>query len=91
VSLTDWHGEREYPEWVAAVRAIAKRLGRPELYDRARAAAAVKGTVARTKEPAVMDLLWKNWSQLASAFNGGLWGLADRQRLLDRVRKTLEI
>jgi putative chitinase len=81
VSLTDWRGEREHPGWLAAVRAIAKKLGRPELSDRARAAAAVKGTVARTQEPAAMDALWKEWTQLAARSDrAALAGLLERAR-----------
>lgn len=66
VGLTDWNGEREHAGWVATVRAIAKKLARPEIHDRALAAAAVKGTVKRTKEAAAMDGLWKEWARLAT-------------------------
>jgi putative chitinase len=79
VNLTDWHGEREHPGWVAAVRAIAKKLGRPEIYDRARAAAAVKGHVRPTKEAPALDILWKDWARLAGGSDrAALAGLLER-------------
>jgi putative chitinase len=84
VNLTEWHGEREHPGWVAAVRGIAKKLGRPDLYDRARAAAAVKGTVSRTKEPAAMDILWRDWMRLAGGSDG-----AALASLLERATDTV--
>ena len=79
VNLVDWRGEREHAGWLAAVRAIAKKLGRPDLYDRARAAAAVTGTAKPTHDSAVMDELWTDWMRLASgADRAALTGLLQR-------------
>ena len=84
VNLVDWRGEREHPGWLAVVRAVAKKLNRPDIHDRARAAAAVSGPAAPTHNPAVMDRLWMEWMRLATGSDRS--ALADLQQ---RARGTV--
>ena len=65
-NLVDWDGEREHASWLKVVRAIAKKLRRPDLNDRARAAAAVKGKAIATHDAAVMDDLWTAWMRVGT-------------------------
>ena len=67
VNLVDWNGEREHAGWLAVVRAIAKKLGRRDLNDRARAAAAVTGKAIAAGDAAIMDGLWTDWMRLAKS------------------------
>jgi putative chitinase len=81
VNLVDWNGERDHTNWLALVRAIAKKLGRPELYDRARAAATVKGKAIPTHDASVMDDLWTAWMQFATGSDrAALAGLVERAK-----------
>ncbi|MEQ9506170.1 MAG: TIR domain-containing protein [Hyphomonas sp.] len=67
VNLTTWRSESKHDGWLATVRAISRRLGRPEIYDRAMAAAALSasGKLSTDRSAIGMDSLWSDWSRLA--------------------------
>ncbi len=67
VNLASWRGESKHEGWLAAVRAISRRLHRPDIYDRANAAAALSasGKLASERTAHEMDGLWADWMQLA--------------------------
>ena len=71
VSLVDWSGEPGHEGWLAAVRAISRKLKRPEILDRAKARAAVAGAITTHHEidPVRMDDLWNDWARLSHSSN----------------------
>ena len=84
--LVDWRGERDHEGFRAVIEAIATKLNRPELVDRARATTKLRRTHATDpgRPPDEMDRLWREWQRLGSA--------ADRaglERLRAAARGTL--
>lgn len=68
VNLTDWQGETGHDGWLAAVRAMARKLKTPALLDRANAIAAVTEDfrhLTQTSGPE-MAVLWQAWEALAA-------------------------
>lgn len=65
VNLSSWRGESKHDGWLAAVRAISRRLHRPDIYDRANAAAALSasGKLASERSAHEMDSLWTDWAR----------------------------
>lgn len=71
VDMSSWHGERKHEGWLAAARAISRRLNKPSIYDRARALAEIPNAanVSRPVSAADMDALWRDWEELSYSSN----------------------
>lgn len=67
VNVSTWRGESKHDGWLSAVRAISRRLHRPDIYDRAQAAAALSasGRLISERPAHDMDSLWSEWGKLA--------------------------
>ena len=67
VNVSTWRGESKHDGWLSTVRAISRRLQRPDIYDRATAAAALSasGKLAGSRPAHDMDSLWSDWANLA--------------------------
>lgn len=69
VNVSTWRGESKHDGWLSAIRAISRRLHRPDIYDRAQAAAALSasGRLVSERSAHDMDSLWSDWAKLAPA------------------------
>lgn len=67
VNVSTWRGESKHDGWLSTVRAISRRLHRPDIYDRAQAAAALSasGRLVSERPAHDMDSLWTDWTNLA--------------------------
>ncbi|MFN4024937.1 MAG: TIR domain-containing protein [Hyphomonas sp.] len=67
VNVSTWRGESKHDGWLSAIRAISRRLHRPDIYDRAQAAAALSasGRLVSDRPAHDMDSLWSDWTNLA--------------------------
>lgn len=67
VNVSTWRGESKHDGWLSTARAISRRLQRPDIYDRAQAAAALSasGKLVSERSAHDMDSLWSDWESLA--------------------------